>query len=427
MIRRLTQATKLENEANLQLESLVEAVEEREETAQTLVADGFAMPHAFCDWDGEFCAVLGWSRDGIDFGAADESGLVHLALLLIFGRKGREKHLEYLAAFAEFFAEESFRSQLVDVTDVATVERVIQKRAGIGRKAKPPKLPKVNSVLLKNAVSMVSELSAQAILIATDKLEFIPWNPVAEWPGRILIVTPDEQGEFPKGPADIHLIDVPKVSLTRNDRANLGLLIAAAKGLVASDANVVCLAGSDGRRFDSLTVNRPPVQFRNVFLTSNRRRPILPSVILRVISLALEIADEGREGKALGTVFVVGDTRRVRRHTTQLVLNPFHGYSRHLRSILDPSLGETVKEFALLDGAFVVQDDGMVVSAGTYIIPKIGKQMTSGLGARHQAAASITSHTHAVAVVVSQSTGTVLVMRHGKIVLKLERSGAAVN
>ena len=223
------------------------------------------------------------------------------------------------------------------------------------------------------------------------------------------------------------MIDIPKVSLAKTDRAKLGLLLSASKGLVTTTADVVCLTGADGRTLDTLTVIRPQSHFENVFLGEQKgRRKLLPSVLLRAVSLALEIADEGREGNSIGTVFVIGDSRQVRRHTKQLVLNPFHGYSKNLRSILDPSLGETIKEFALLDGAFVVQDDGMVVSAGTYIIPKLSNsKLLSGLGTRHQAAASITSHTQAMAIVVSQSTGTVLVFRHGKVVLKLERTGSA--
>ena len=104
------------------------------------------------------------------------------------------------------------------------------------------------------------------------------------------------------------------------------------------------------------------------------------------------------------------------------MLNPFHGYSRTLRSLLDLSLAETIKEFAMIDGAFIVQGDGMVVSAGTYLVPKSSTRLPLGLGTRHHAAAAITAHTQAMAITVSQSTGTVTVFRHGQIVLKLERA-----
>ena len=114
------------------------------------------------------------------------------------------------------------------------------------------------------------------------------------------------------------------------------------------------------------------------------------------------------------------------RHAKQMVLNPFHGYSHNLRSLLDPSPAETLKEFALIDGAFIVQADGMVLSAGTYLIPKaVSVRLPHGLGARHQAAAAITVQTQAMAITVSQSSGTVTVFRHGQVVLSLERATQA--
>ena len=135
--------------------------------------------------------------------------------------------------------------------------------------------------------------------------------------------------------------------------------------------------------------------------------------------------NEGREGRPVGTMFVVGDSRQVLRCAQQMVLNPFHGFSRTLRNVLDPSLAETIKEYAQIDGAFVIQNDGTVLSAGTYLAPKQSPiEMPAGLGARHTTAAGITRHTRAMAIAVSQSTGTVTIFRAGGIVMTLERAAA---
>jgi DNA integrity scanning protein DisA with diadenylate cyclase activity len=105
-----------------------------------------------------------------------------------------------------------------------------------------------------------------------------------------------------------------------------------------------------------------------------------------------------------------------------MVLNPFHGFSRSLRNVLDPSLAETIKEYAQIDGAFLIQDDGTVLSAGTYLAPReTPNKLPSGWGARHTTAAAITSHTRATAVTVSQSTGTVTVFHQGEPAMVLER------
>ena len=101
--------------------------------------------------------------------------------------------------------------------------------------------------------------------------------------------------------------------------------------------------------------------------------------------IANEIAVEGREGKPTGTIFVLGDTNSVNAYIRQLIINPFRGYSEAERSILDPGLDETIKEFASIDGAFVITGDGVVLSAGSYLRPPndaeedVGK-LPSGFG-----------------------------------------------
>jgi diadenylate cyclase len=50
--------------------------------------------------------------------------------------------------------------------------------------------------------------------------------------------------------------------------------------------------------------------------------------------------------------------------------------------------------------------------------------LTSGLGARHAAAAALTAITSALAVVVSQSTGTMSLFKAGGLVMALERQKA---
>jgi diadenylate cyclase len=93
------------------------------------------------------------------------------------------------------------------------------------------------------------------------------------------------------------------------------------------------------------------------------------------------------------------------------------------RNVLDPALEETVKEFSALDGAFVVRGDGVVLTAGSHLLPPPGAAtgLAGGLGTRHGAAAGITAATGAVAVCVSQSTGTVSVYKGGRLVADIQR------
>src|SRR5262249_23489406 len=123
-----------------------------------------------------------------------------------------------------------------------------------------------------------------------------------------------------------------------------------------------------------------------------------------VVDVAVEIGREGREGKAVGTLIVVGDARHVIARTRQLGFDPFKGYKRKERNVRDFRVREAIKEIAQLDGAFIVARDGTVEAACRLIdAPMAGLTLPKGLGTRHWAAAAITEITKAVAVVVSQS------------------------
>ena len=116
-----------------------------------------------------------------------------------------------------------------------------------------------------------------------------------------------------------------------------------------------------------------------------------------MLTLAGELGVEGREGRPVGTLFVIGDSDRVLAQSHQLVINPFHGYPENERNILDPRLEETIKEFSAIDGAFIVRGDGVILAAGRYLAPrgKLDPPLPHGLGTRHEAAASITAMSQA--------------------------------
>jgi DNA integrity scanning protein DisA with diadenylate cyclase activity len=99
-----------------------------------------------------------------------------------------------------------------------------------------------------------------------------------------------------------------------------------------------------------------------------------------------------------------------------MILDPLVGHPASKKYIGDHNVRETVKELAQLDGAFIISDDGTVLSACRYInASSRGIKLPLGLGSRHMAAASITKQTNAVAVVASESS-LVRVFDDGKII-----------
>ncbi|MDD1673393.1 MAG: PAS domain S-box protein [Methanomicrobiales archaeon] len=144
---------------------------------------------------------------------------------------------------------------------------------------------------------------------------------------------------------------------------------------------------------------------------------LVPDVFEAAYSISMELSREGREGKPVGTIFLLGDAKNVLGKSKQLILNPFEGHPASARCIRNPDLKETIKELSQLDGAFVVSGDGVVEAAGRYItVDTSNATVPKGLGTRHASVAGITQATNAIGIVVSQSGGRISVFKDGRIV-----------
>jgi DNA integrity scanning protein DisA with diadenylate cyclase activity len=151
----------------------------------------------------------------------------------------------------------------------------------------------------------------------------------------------------------------------------------------------------------------------------SERRGIDTRVLKQSVTLAVEIAREGREGRKIGTLFVVGDSGAVLKTSRPLILDPLAGHPDDTKHINDSNVRETLKELAQLDGAFVVSDEGVVLSAARYIDAiSDNLDLPLGLGSRHMAGASVSHRTNAVAVVVSESS-MVRVFDDGELVSEI--------
>ena len=144
-----------------------------------------------------------------------------------------------------------------------------------------------------------------------------------------------------------------------------------------------------------------------------------PDVLEPLIGLAVEIAREGREGRRIGTLFMLGDAEAVLAHSRPLILDPLSGHPETSRHIADPNLRGTIKELAQLDGGFVVSGDGIVLSACRYLDAATAQvDVPLGLGSRHIAAANMSAVTNSVGIVVSESS-VVRLFCHGHLVAEI--------
>lgn len=284
--------------------------------------------------------------------------------------------------------------------------------------------PLITESLLDSVPAIAEKSGATAIFVYVDALdEDTPALKPSE--GTTLVyVTKEVVAEEAGGP---RYLRVPDVKLTRVGQIKIAVLLAMSRGLVKRGDVVVCLSGeADTKSLDTLVVIDVDEDFELVApedFDGPLAPGIDPEVLARVLDLAAELGSEGREGKPVGALFVVGDAERVLSMSRRLILNPFRGYEESERNLLDAELEETVKELASLDGAFIVRGDGVIEACGVLLKAGLPEEtsLPSGLGARHHAAAGITAVSNAVAVAVSESTGTVTIFRGGVILTALEK------
>jgi diadenylate cyclase len=221
-----------------------------------------------------------------------------------------------------------------------------------------------------------------------------------------------EVGEF------TDTIQVRSFSSHRMAQLRSALLVALTRGLISFNDRICCIGGIAGsNQFDTIVVAEIEREFQTLLAgsaTDLLPDDVKPEVLERVLAVATELAVEGREGRPVGCLFVVGDTAKVEQYTKPLVMNPFYGYKEEDRNILNPFMDETVKEFSSIDGAFVIQGNGVVEAAGSLVqAPGSNLTLPSGLGSRHAAAAAISVAANCIAIAVSSSTGQVTLFRRG--------------
>lgn len=283
--------------------------------------------------------------------------------------------------------------------------------------------------LLQAARQMVRSLPADAVLVMTET--DMDWAAVRQHLGdcRLLAAAEDPRlaEEFKKVP-ELTVIDLDQGEASTQERLSLALLAAVRREQLSHGADVVVLyngievSSEAPEPVDTLSVIHLGEHLERLSAHDLRRLETqVPLDTLRaVVSLALAIGREGREGHPVGTMFVVGDTRKVLTVCRPMNFNPFRGYGASERDVKNKQVREQIKDIAQLEGAIIIRRDGVAVAACMRVeAPAKGFRVEMGLGTRHAAAAAISHHTKAIAVVVSQS-GSVRLFQNGEAVLHIE-------
>lgn len=286
--------------------------------------------------------------------------------------------------------------------------------------------------ILDSASSLAISADADAMLLLLDGS--LDWGRLREQiPPQVskIIVAADHEKDLSQA-AEFGLIPL---ALNKEDsplleRLQHALLEAVADEILENQCDVIAVYSAfESQKIDTVSLIRLDERLRR--LTSRDLQRLESTVPLNnlkvVIDLAVQIGREGREGNKVGTMFVVGDTRRVLQHCKDSGFDPMKGYHRKNRDLHDPRVREDIKEIAQMDGAFIVSPDAIVEKSRQIVeVMHDNLSLPRGLGSRHWAGAAISQKTKAIAVVVSQSSGTVRLFQNGELVLRIEPMERAV-
>lgn len=274
------------------------------------------------------------------------------------------------------------------------------------------------------AVRLAKAVEADALLVMLDGPT--EWERLRAFRSAPTLLVAADDAEHLEGAAEAGLativLDSPESPVF--ERLTQALLESVAAEILTPGAAVVAVySGFEAGSIDS--ISHIGLDKNLGRLTARDLRQIETSVPLEtlktVVDLAVEIGREGREGKPVGTLFVVGDTRKVLDHCRPMGFDPVRGYSRKERSLHDNRAREWIKEIAQLDGAIVVSPDGTVEKSCQLVnADNAHLTLSKGLGSRHWAGAAVSKTTKAIAVVVSESNGTVRLFNNGEVILRVE-------
>jgi len=275
---------------------------------------------------------------------------------------------------------------------------------------------KPKELWVKAAVKLANEIKPDVILLLTDNVEEYELLS-REKLNAPLIVSTTSKNVSSSVKNSLTLI-AHSPSLKSDVEHSLAL--AMNKRRVKEGDIALCLSFDKGC-FNLYLCKVSKESLRDTIYEFIRKTKIKPKVFEAVLNIALEIGREGREGRLIGTAFLIGDSDKVLKNSRQMILNPFKGHRKKERMITNSEIKETIKELAQLEGVFVLSGDGILRAAGRFLnVDTSSIDIPHGLGTRHVVVAAMTSISNAVGITVSQSGGIVRIFHKGKIVFTID-------
>jgi len=396
----------------------------REKSLSSYLGEGVALPHARVPMKRPYALAIGRCPTGLRFEGKDSYEDIRFIFLLLANEKAKN-YLSFLAALARSFQDNSIMDHLWMAREKNEFRSAVRK-AFAGADDRPARRrTKFNKLLTDEAAKIAKAADCSTILIFTDV--FPPSLALRmTFSGFKVVLAGQDVSEDDRAHhrADATLA-VRALSRARLSQLRAAILLGLTREIFGFQDRVCCIGGiPTSGQLDTILVVDVDEEFESVIGHGEEMLPndVSAEALERITAIATDLASQGREGKSIGAMFILGDHKEVSKRSKPLILNPFQGYGEEDRSVLNPFMDETIKELALIDGAFIIQGNGVVESAGCLIQAKADDiVLPGGLGTRHAAAAAITHVTDSLALVVS-SSGQVTFFRKGQMFTLFDKS-----
>jgi nitrogen PTS system EIIA component len=152
---------------------IVKEINEREAEGNTGLGKGIASPHIRVKRDGELRCAVGWSPEGIDYGAADAKK-VHIVIMYFIPNTARVAYLKELSSLAKAVSKASGDILFDQLPDIHTVRNKLLDWVEM---SVSDALPSATARMIRLEEKQAAKEAAPALAVAgTTALTVIPFS-----------------------------------------------------------------------------------------------------------------------------------------------------------------------------------------------------------------------------------------------------------
>lgn len=285
-------------------------------------------------------------------------------------------------------------------------------------------MEKFESTFFRMALKLGRMENVNYILYVTENLSVVKRYSLKRLKDKLILASKQTEKLNALTMKGFKCVNLPPFVFSREELIKIAMASAITAGFLRTGHKVLCMISRKQNELVDTVIFRGVGAGidENVSYDFILKNTSIPAQLMEImIELAVQIGFQGYEGINTGTLFVIGDTENVLSRSKQIVLNPFFGYKEEERNIYNPEFRQSIRAFTMLDGAFIIREDGLVVAAGRYLDTSDKEiKIPLGLGSRHSAAASITKETKSIAIVISETSGAVRIFKDGQMHLEIQ-------